>query len=151
MRARNVDKGGDHGGGAVRLNRGQSYCMTVMSRLSEAFQRVMVHAEDRRMLAFLLAQSGEVRYEVARRGVEENSPQMFKYCVDRLSRSALINRRLVERGRRFDSYLALTAAGREIARALVSLSKRGALPRDLPQRDRLEIQQTFLSEVPASH
>jgi predicted nucleotidyltransferase/DNA-binding MarR family transcriptional regulator len=121
--------------------------MTVMPRLSEAFQHILAHAEDRRMLAFLLAHSGEVRYEVARRGVEERSPQMFKYCVDRLSRSALINRRLVEHGHKFDSYLSLTAAGKEIARALVSLSERGALPRDLPQRDRLEIQQTFLSEV----
>jgi DNA-binding MarR family transcriptional regulator len=111
----------------------------------------LVHVEDRQVLAFLLAQPGEVRYEAARHGVEENSPQMFKYCVDRLSRSALINRRLAEHGHRFDSYLSLTPAGKEIARALVSLSERGALPRDLPQRDRLDIQQSFLSEVPASH
>lgn len=125
--------------------------MTVMPRLSEAFEGVLAHAEDRQILAHLLAHGEEVRYEALRRGVEEGSPQMFKYSVDRLSRSALINRRLVERGRRFDSFLSLTAAGKEIARVLVSLSERGSLPRGLPERDRLELQHTFLSAVPTTH
>ncbi|MDG7006388.1 MAG: hypothetical protein JRM86_05580 [Nitrososphaerota archaeon] len=122
-----------------------------MSRLSEAFEHVLAHAEDRQVLAYLLKQREEVRYEALRRGVEEGSPQMFKYCVGRLSRSALINRRLVERGKRFDSFLSLTTAGREIARVLVSLSERGSLPRDLPERDRLELQHAFLAAVPATH
>jgi DNA-binding HxlR family transcriptional regulator len=122
-----------------------------MSRLSDSFERVLAHAEDRQVLGYLLKQEGEVRYEVLRRGIREDSPQMFKYCVDRLSKSALVNRRLVERGRRFESHLSLTRAGKEIAGALVSLSERGALPRDLPERDRVELRRTFLAPIPAGH
>ncbi len=124
--------------------------MTDMTRLSDAFEGVLAHTEDRQVLAHLLSEGREVRYEALRKGIHEDSPQMFKYTVDRLTRAALLNRRLVERGRRFESHLSLTRAGKEIARVLVSLSERGSLPRDLPERDRLELQHTFLSAIPTA-
>lgn len=124
--------------------------MIEMSLLTDAFGQVLAHPEDRQVLTFLLASEGEVRYEALRKGVREDSSQLFKYCVDRLSRTALIKRRLVERGKRYESHLSLTRAGKEIAEALVSLSQKGSLPRSLPERDRLELQHAFILEVPAT-
>ncbi len=124
--------------------------MTEMSLLTDAFSQVLAHPEDRRALTFLLATDGEVRYEALRKGIREDSQQMFKYSMDRLSKTALIKRRLVERGKRYESHLSLTRAGKEIAEALLSLSQKGTLPRSLPERDRLELQQAFVLEVPAT-
>ncbi len=124
--------------------------MTEMSLLTDAFDQVLAHPEDRQALKFLLVADREVRYETLRKGIREDSQQMFKYTVDRLSKTALVKRRLVERGRRYESHLSLTRAGREIAQALVSLSQKGTLPRSLPERDRIELQHAFVHEIPAT-
>ncbi len=121
-----------------------------MSRFQEAFEQVLGHKVDRQILAFLKERGPELRYEALRRGVGVGSPQQFKYAMDRLSSSALVKRRLVERGERFASFISMTPAGASIARMLVSLHAKGELPRNLPVELRRAARAAFLAPLPAA-
>jgi DNA-binding HxlR family transcriptional regulator len=102
------------------------------ARFVAAFSSVLAHDLDRRALLCLLRASHELRYEELRRAAREPSPQLFKYAVDRLITHALVNRRLVPQGKRFQSHFSPSARGLAIARVLEGLVRSGRLPQRLP-------------------
>jgi hypothetical protein len=107
--------------------------MTVMNaRFVAAFSSVLAHDLDRRALLTLLSSGRELRYEELRRAAGEPSPQLFNYGVDRLVAHALVNRRLVSQGKRFQSHFSPSARGLAIARILEGLVRSGRLPEKLP-------------------
>ena len=108
--------------------------MTVMNaRFIAAFSSVLAHDLDRRALLTLLSSGRELRYEELRRAAGEPSPQLFSYAVDRLVTHALVNRRLVSQGKRFQSHFSPSARGLAIARILEGLVRSGRLPAKLPR------------------
>jgi hypothetical protein len=115
-----------------------------MTRIQRAFEEVLKYPVDRKILVFVSRKGGEVRYELLRSGVNEQSPQTFARAVDRLTSNALMNRRLEGRGKRFASYLSATPAGEAIAHLLLSLSESGRIPEGLPREIRKAAQETFL-------
>lgn len=107
--------------------------MTIMNpRFIEAFSSVLAHDLDRRALLEMLHANREVRYAELRRATGERSAQLFDYAVERLIAHALVNRRLVYRGRRFQSHLSPSGRGLAIAKVLDGLVRTGRLPRNLP-------------------
>ena len=120
-----------------------------MPQFIAAFESVLAHEDDRRMLVVLhkaAASDREVRYEELRKEVGIESKQQFKYAFDRLMDDVLIKRRLVPRGERYESYLTSTNWGSAIAKALVSLSEQGVLPADLPRTLAAGIRRAFVGE-----
>lgn len=114
--------------------------------LRAAFEEVMRQDLDRRILLELLRAEREVRYEELRKAVGETSNQTFKYAIDRLSRHALLARRLVPQGKRHASHLSPTSRGVTIATVLKSLGSDLAVPPDLPAEVLVTIRQVFLGQ-----
>src|SRR6266850_1796028 len=105
---------------------------TMNARFIAAFSSVLAHDLDRRALLTLLSSGRELRYEELRRAAGEPSPQLFNYAVDRLVTHALVNRRMVPQGKRFQSHFSPSARGLAIARILEGLVRSGRLPAKLP-------------------
>jgi DNA-binding HxlR family transcriptional regulator len=118
-------------------------------RFREAFESVLAHDLDRSMLVELLEADREVRYEELRRSVGKPLSQAYQRALDRLMDHALVQRRLEQRGERYQTHLSLTSRGKQVAEVLEGLGNRGSLPRDLPESLRADIQQAFLGGAQA--
>ena len=114
--------------------------MTVMNaRFVAAFSSVLAHDLDRCALLCLLRAERELRYEELRRAASEPSPQLFNYAIERLVAHALVNRRLVPQGKRFQSRISPSSRGLTIAKVFEDLVESGRLPRELPAETRDDI------------
>jgi DNA-binding HxlR family transcriptional regulator len=114
-----------------------------MSRFQDAFEEVLRHRADRRILLTLASHKREIRYEALRKAIGEESPQLFKLAVDRLGRNALINRRLHPQGKRYMTFLSASTAGQHLGSVLLHWSKEAAVPARLPAKARREVRQLF--------
>lgn len=94
-----------------------------MTRFTLAFEDVLRHRSDRAIILGLHAAGKEIRYEALRRGIGNESPQLFRDAIERLSSIALINRRLVPAGSRYRSFLSTSPAGDRVAELLLLWSR----------------------------
>ncbi len=118
------------------------------SYLTEAFREVVARDLDRRMVLALWTAGRELRYEELRRRVGNPAPQAFGRAVERLSRHALINRRLqrLPRKRAFGSFLSPSPWGITVAKVLDELATKGRLPPGLDADVRVQVKAVFQTE-----
>lgn len=114
-----------------------------------AFQAVLAHDLDRRMVLELARTPGEFGYEELRKAVGETSNQTFNYAFERLMYHVLVYRRLQEQGKYYHSYLSATPRAMLIAKILTSLGKSGRLPASLASPVREQVQAWFAPPVSA--
>jgi hypothetical protein len=115
------------------------------SYLTEAFREVVARDLDRRMLLALCTAGRELRYEELRRRVGNPAPQAFGRAVERLSKHALIMRRLrrLPHQRRFASILTVSSWGTMVGGALDGLAKVGRIPATLPPAVTAQLRAAF--------
>jgi DNA-binding HxlR family transcriptional regulator len=118
-----------------------------MARFQDALEDVLRYRSDRSIVLGLSTAGREVRYEALRRGIGNESPQLFRDSVERLSTHALINRRLVPSGRRYSSYLSTTEAGDKVASVLVSFREGRPIPTELRPSERKVLEAIFAVPV----
>lgn len=126
----------------------QSLLLTVMQSgnptvFSRAFESVLAHRIDRRILTLLAERERELRYEELRKAAGMGSPQLFKECIERLGKNALIDRRLVPRGKLFSSHISATRLGLAIAQVLERMGAQSSLPRGMPDAHKRVVQRVL--------
>jgi DNA-binding HxlR family transcriptional regulator len=141
---------------AQRLNRSQSQLVIMSgSRFARAFNDVLSHDLDRRLLLELRSAGRELRYEELRRRVGGPAPEAFSRAVERLSKAALVKRRLarLEAQRRYGSWLSPSSRGLVVAMILHGLSSSGTIPTSLSKEIRTAVLEVFrgrtATEAPA--
>jgi len=115
------------------------------SRFARAFNEVLSYDLDRRLLLALRSAGQELRYEELRRRVAEPAPEAFSRAVERLSKAALVKRRLarLEGQRRYGTWLSPSSRGLMVAAILDGLSSKGRIPTDLSEEVRTAVMEVF--------
>ena len=129
-----------------RLNTLQSQSVTMSgNRFARAFKEVLCYDLDRRLLLELDSAGEELRYEELRRRVGESAPEAFSRAVERLSKAALVKRRLarLEGQRRYGTWLSPSPRGLTVARVLDGLASTGKIPAGLPEDVRTAVMGVF--------
>lgn len=114
-----------------------------------ALESVLEQSLDRRILLQLAAHERELRYMELWRAVGQPHKQEFKNSIDRLSKHAVVNRRLIEKGEKHESHLSPTERGVRIA-ALWRSALEGALKAKEAESVHDSVRQVFLGEVPVA-
>jgi len=114
----------------------------VARRFGVAFETVLSKPSYRFIVVTLTESGRDLRYEELRKAVSASS-QQFARDIEMLLRHAIIDRKVVERGDRYDSHLSASRRGRMIGEILISLSHEGTLPSSLNVTEKRYVQLAF--------